>query len=185
MTSAASPPPPTPARTLWIEGAVEDLFEALLADHGFEERSMMVSDGISVPDGLYVERTTGGLLVWVPPDPQRTGGDPAILPPAVRIEAERSGPGTRLALHRVTAPATVLNLASAAGLTALAAGGAWWLGGTYAWVAFGLLAAVVWGALAQQVRVAAARAQLAWDALQPALGQLQLPEPAGSTDPYR
>lgn len=147
---------------------------------------MMVSDGISVPDGFFVEKDRHGLLVWVPPDPKRTGMDPVVLPRAVRIEASERPGGTRLELHRVTAPATAVALTSAVGLTALAGVVAWMVGGPIVWTVLSLLAAIVWGTLAQQMKIAAARTQLAWDALQPALEDVGVPEPAlPEGDPYR
>lgn len=146
----------------------------------------MVSDGISVPDGLFVQRDRHGLLVWVPPDPKRTGIDPVVLPPAVRIQPTLSRGGTRLELHRVTAPATAVALTSAVGLTGLAALGAWAIGGLVVWSVVGLLAAIVWGTLVQQLRIASGRTQLAWNALQPALAEVSVPEPAlPERDPYR
>ena len=186
VTSIAGPIAPAPAAVVWIEGDEDALLDVLLRNHGFEERSMMVSDGISVPDGLFVQRDRNGLLVWVPPDPKRTGMDPVVLPPAVRIEASQTAGGTRLELHRVTAPATAVALASAAGLSALACVGAWFVGGAVVWTVLGLLGAIVWGTLIQQLRIASARAQLAWDALQPALLEIGMPEPAlPEGDPYR
>ena len=186
MTSIASPPAPLPAARVWIEGDLDTLLDVLLRDHGFEERSMMVSDGISVPDGVFVQRDRGGLLVWVPPDPKRTGMDPVVLPPAVRISGTATSGGTRLELHRVTAPATALALASAVGLTALAVFGAWAIGGAIVWSLLAVLGAIVWGTLVQQLRIAAARTPLAWNALQPALEQVAAPEPAlPEGDPYR
>lgn len=172
---------------VWIAGPVESLMDTLLEEHGFEERSMMVSDGISVPDGLYVQRTElGGLLVWVPPDPSRTWGDPAILPRAVRVRAESHGEGTRLELRRVTAPATRVGVGAAMGLTLVAVTVAAAIGGAVAWSILGVLGAVFWGELLMQLRVARARSQAAWDALQPALQTLALPEPPrASPDPYR
>ncbi len=147
---------------------------------------MMVTDGISVPDGLYVERIEGGLLVWVPPDPRRTWGDPAVLPPAVAIRGAEHRGGTQLSLRRVVAPATKLNLTSATVLTAIAVGVAMWIADAWAWWTLAGLASIVWGELAVQLRVASARARTAWDALGPALGALALPEPpADGADPYR
>ena len=186
MTSIATPPAPLPAATVWIDGDLDALLDVLLRNHGFEERSMMVSDGISVPDGLFVQRDRHGLLVWVPPDPRRTGMDPVVLPPAVRIRGLASGGGTRLELHRVTAPATAVALTSAVGLTAVALLGAWAIGGPIVWSVLAVLGAIVWGTLIQQLRIAAARTQLAWEALQPALEEVAAPEPAlPEGDPYR
>ncbi len=183
MTSIATPPPPEPAATLWIEGSVETLLDVLMREHGFEERSMMLSDGMSVPEGVFVQRERGGLLVWVPPDPSRTAVDPVVLPPAVRIEAQRAGGGTRLKLHRVMAPATVVAVVSTLGLSLAAVAGAWVIGGAIAWAAAATLGCVVWVVLIHQRQVAAGRAHRAWDMLQPALRELEAPEPAG--DPYR
>ncbi len=147
---------------------------------------MMVSDGLSVPDGLFVQRDGRGLLVWVPPDPQRTGMDPVVLPRAVRIDAVPSHGGTRITLHRVTAPATAIAMTSAVVLTGLVVTAAFVLGGTWVWGLVGLLGAIVWGSLVQQLRISGARTQLAWDALQPALSQVGLPEPVlPEGDPYR
>lgn len=186
VTSIAAPPAPLPAAVVWIDGDFEMLLDVLLRDHGFEERSMMVSDGISVPDGLFVQRDGRGLLVWVPPDPQRTGMDPVVLPRAVRIEAAASSGGTRLTLHRVTAPATAIAITTAVVLTGLASTLAFVIGGAWMWGLVGVLGLMVWGSLAHQFRVSAARTQLAWDALQPALHQVGVPEPAlPDGDPYR
>ena len=186
VTSIATPPPPQPAAVVWTEGDLDALLDVMLRDHGFEERSMMVSDGLSVPDGFFVQKDRHGLLVWVPPDPKRTGMDPVVLPRAVRIEASERPGGTRLELHRVTAPATAVALTSAVGLTALAGVAAWLVGGPIVWTVLGLLGFIVWGTLAQQMKIAAARTQLAWDALQPALEDVGVPEPAlPEGDPYR
>ena len=176
----------TALRSSWVPSDLDEVLEALVHEHGFEERSMMVSDGISVPDGLYVERIERGLLVWVPPDPSRTGGDPAILPAAVMVRGEPHDGGTRLRVSRVVAPATKLNLLSAAGLTLLAAAVASWIGGAVAWWVLAGLALVLWGELGLQLRVASARAGAAWGALRPALEELVRPEPEpGSLGPYR
>lgn len=181
-----SPPALRPAAVLWTDGDLDALLDVMLRDHGFEERSMMVSDGISVPDGFFVQKDRHGLLVWVPPDPKRTGMDPVVLPRAVRIEATERPGGTRLVLHRLTAPATAVALTSAAGLTALACVAAWLVGGAAVWTILGLLATIVWGTLVQQMKIAAARTQLAWEALQPALEDVVAPEPAlPEGDPYR
>ena len=186
MTSIASAHPLPPDARLWIEGDVESLFDVLL-EHGFEERSSMISDGLSVPDGLYVERADQGLLVWVPPDPKRTGLDPMVLPPAVRIDAEPRAGGTQISLHHTEAPATTVSFAIASILSWVAVGVGWMLASTVVWSVLGVAAVLFWGALLYQQRVASARTRLAWNALQPVLGEVAASEPMlpPEGDPYR
>lgn len=185
MTSLASEFPVPPAGRLWIEGDVESLFDALL-EHGFEERSSMVSDGISVPDGLYVERVERGLLVWVPPDPKRAGVDPMVLPRAVSIEVEPDGDRTKLELNHTSAPATFVSTIIAIALSWAAVGVAWVVDSTAVWTVVVVLGAALWGALLYQQRIAAERGRLAWDALQPILDGLATSPPTPMDgDPYR
>lgn len=171
---------------LAVPCTLDELYNELLAEHGFEQRSPTHGDGTTIPEGKYIAKTADGFVVWVPPDPQRSVGN-SLLPRPVYVRAIAGSAGeTRVEVRRGLAvdPGTIAGTVTIATFAAaVAAGASHMMPLAIVALPLSFLFAVTWVVIRHQQGIAAERAEAAWNAITPILAAYA--ERSRDADPYR
>ncbi len=163
-----------------------DQIWARLIEAGFEPRSMLASDGKTIPEGVYLTRRGERIVVWVPPDPARSVGNSAVLPTAIELRVEAQAQGRRLRVRPIRSLATQVGVGALVGVALLSAAALAWFGAApMVWFMTFFAQAVAWVLALHQARIARARDTKAWDALSPVLGELAQASESPAESGYR
>ena len=175
---------------LVVAQSLDELMTMLIEDHGFVERSLLrwSSHHREVPDGVYVERQEDELLVWVPPDPERSMGNGSLLPKTVRLSARPHPRGHQLTVQRERARSSVMTLGAGAFFAIVFVASGFAAGPAAIDLPIILLyllsLSALGSVLGRQYLDARARSDMAWEALANVLGPLAI-SGHDEEDPYR